>query len=65
MLDFLEVQHEFVDPEGRAFADGRRLRGLEMREAESRLILLLVREFCDRGDDVHELPVDEGEGLLH
>ena len=44
MIEVGEVEHEILHPQRRALADGRRLRGLQMRRAERRLGAPLARE---------------------
>ena len=50
MLDFGQVHREIVGPETRPFADGRRLGGLEMGEAEAGQIAVLGGEGGQRVD---------------
>ena len=50
MLEVGEVEHEVLHPERRALADGRELRGLEVRVAQRRLGAPLPRE---RGQRAH------------
>jgi len=53
-LDLLEVQEEVLDPECRALADGGRLGGLEVGEAERRQVPVLAREDRQRTHAPHK-----------
>ena len=65
ILDVLEIHQEFLNPERRALADGRRLGGLEVRESERRQVLVLRRELRKHADDVDELLPDDFHRLGH
>ena len=53
VLEVREVEHQVLHPQRRALADGRRLRGLEVRVAERRLVAPLARERRERAQHAH------------
>ena len=52
-------------PERRALADGRRLRGLEVRVGERRQVAVREREVAQPAQDRDEAPLDQRERLAH
>jgi hypothetical protein len=62
-LDRLERDGEVLRPERGALADGRRLRGLEVRESERRERAELRRERSETVDRARELPCGERQAL--
>jgi hypothetical protein len=55
-LDLLQVEHQVLDPERGALADGGRLRGLEVGEAEGREVAVATREVGERRDHAEQPP---------
>jgi hypothetical protein len=60
-LQIPQVHQQLLDPQRRALADGRELRGLEVREAERGEVTILSGEGGETVDDDGELLDEEGE----
>ena len=65
MLELPVVEHQLVEPEGRALADGGELRGLQMGVGERGHVLVAVREIRQQRNDVEELAADDPQALPH
>ncbi len=59
------VEHEVLEPETGALADGRRLGRLEMREAEAGEVAVLPGEAREAADDAHDAARHEPEPFAH
>ena len=64
-FEFVQIEHEIVAPQRRAFADGRQLRGLEVRVTERRLVLPRFRKSRERIDEVRQRHADRVERFAH
>ena len=65
MLDVTEIEHQVLHPERRALADGRQLRGLQVRVAERRFCLPVRRERRQRPQHADESGANELEAASH
>ena len=65
MVEILEIQKQFVDPERGALSDRGRLRRLEMGKGEGREILILLREVCELRDDIQKFAAHYAEPFRH
>ncbi len=63
VLHVLQGHRKVVRPQGRPFADGRRLGRLKMGEPQRRQVTVLSRECCQGVDHLHEPPRDYEEAL--
>lgn len=61
--DVAQVPEQLLEPERRALADGRQLRGLEVREAEGGQVCVLCGKGGEPGDHNRELVQDQGKRL--
>ena len=64
MSQVLQVQEQVLDPEAGPLANGGGLGGLEVGEAQGRLILPLGRKGAQGGDQVLDAPPQQAQGLL-
>jgi hypothetical protein len=60
-LQIPQIHQQLLDPQRRALADGRELRGLEVGEAECGEVAILSGEGGEAVDDDGELLDEEGE----
>ena len=62
-LDVFKIELQVLEPKRGALADGRELRGLQVREAQSRHLAVLVREGGQGFHDVHQMVGNEFQGI--
>lgn len=62
-LEVAQVPEELLDPQGRALADSRQLRGLEVGEAERREVTVLLGKGREARDDDSELGDEDVEAV--
>ena len=65
VLDFRQIERQIVGPQARPPADGRRLRRLQVREAERRQVAILFGEVGQRDDHRRQPPGDHLQRLAH
>ena len=65
VIQILEIQHQFVDPESGSFPDSGRLGRLEVSEGQGGQVLVPVGEGRQLRDDVQELFPDQLQGFGH
>ena len=65
VLNVRKVHAEFLQPQRRALAHGRRLRRLKMRKRKRRQALILIRELRKLINHVHKLLAHKRKGVAH